>query len=89
VLGVALTTNNVRRRLRNVLVEEGVTPHSFRRTVAIVLDPAGGPELAAEMLGHPSSKITKEHYIEPDEKVDPIAAKVLEALAPRAVEEDG
>ena len=90
--GTPLSTNNVRRRLRSVLDEagiEGVTPHSFRRTVATVLDRAGGPELAAEMLGHTSSKITKEHYIEPDEKVDPITAEVLEALAPRAVEGDG
>lgn len=80
--GTPLTTNNVRRRLRSVLAEagiEGVTPHSFRRTVATVLDRASGPELAAEMLGHTSSKITKEHYIEPDEKVDPVTA----AMSPR------
>ena len=89
--GTPLTTNNVRRRLRSVLDEagiEGVTPHAFRRTVATVLDRAGGPVLAAEMLGHTSSKITKEHYIEPDEKVNPITAEVLEALAPRVVEGD-
>jgi integrase len=61
--------NNVRRRLRNILSEvgiTGVTPHSFRRTVATVLDRASGADLAAEMLGHTSSKITKQHYIEPD-----------------------
>lgn len=84
--GTPLTTNNVRRRLRAVLNEagiDGVTPHSFRRTVATVLDRASGPELAAEMLGHTSSKITKEHYIEPDEKVNPVTADILEALAPR------
>ena len=48
-----LTTNNVRRRLRTILKEvgiAGVTPHSFRRTVATVLDRAGGADLAAEML---------------------------------------
>ena len=50
---------------------EGVTPHSFRRTVATVIDRASGPDLAAEMLGHTSSKITKEHYIEPDEQGEP------------------
>lgn len=57
-----LTTNNVRRRLRAVLEAagiEGVTPHSFRRTVATYLDRAGGADLAAEMLGHTSSRITK------------------------------
>jgi len=45
-----LTTNNVRRRLRATLDEAGtsaVTPHSFRRTVATVLDRAGGADLAA------------------------------------------
>jgi integrase len=84
--GTPLTTNNVRRRLRSVMAEagiEGVTPHSFRRTVATVLDRASGPDLAAEMLGHTSSKITKEHYIEPDEKVNPVTAEILESLAPR------
>jgi integrase len=85
-----LTTNNVRRRLRAVLEEveiQGVTPHSFRRTVATFLDRASGPDLAAEMLGHTSSKITKEHYIQPDEQVDPVTADILEALAPRRGDE--
>jgi len=88
--GTPLTTNNVRRRLRAVLSEagiEGVTPHAFRRTVATVLDRASGPDLAAELLGHTSSKITKEHYIQPDEAVDPVTAEILEALAPREAEE--
>ena len=86
--GTPLTTNNIRRRLRAVLEEagiEGVTPHSFRRTVATVLDRAGGADLAAEMLGHTSSKITKEHYIEPDEAVNPVTADILELLAPTPV----
>ncbi|MEO6712350.1 MAG: tyrosine-type recombinase/integrase, partial [Mycobacteriales bacterium] len=84
--GTPLTTNNIRRRLRAVLEEagiEGVTPHSFRRTVATVLDRAVGADLAAEMLGHTSSKITKEHYIEPAEAVNPVTAEILEALAPQ------
>lgn len=81
-----LTTNNVRRRLRTILESagiEGVTPHSFRRTVATFLDRAGGAELAAEMLGHTSSAITKEHYIERDEHVNPVTAEILESLSPR------
>lgn len=81
-----LTTNNIRRRLRAVLSDAGiagVTPHAFRRTVATVLDRASGPDLAAELLGHTSSKITKEHYIQPDEAVDPVTAEILESLAPR------
>jgi integrase len=81
-----LTTNNVRRRLRTVLQLAGitgVTPHAFRRTVATVLDRASGADLAAQMLGHTSPKITREHYIEPDEKVNPVTAEILESLAPR------
>ena len=81
-----LTTNNVRRRLRAILDEagiSGVTPHSFRRTVATVVDRAAGADLAAEMLGHTSSEITKQHYIEPDEHVNPLTAEILEGLAPR------
>lgn len=87
-----LTTNNVRRRLRTILEEveiEGVTPHSFRRTVATVLDRAGGAELAAEMLGHTSSAITKQHYIEPEERVNPVTAEILESLAPGDQSEGG
>ena len=85
-----LTTNNVRRRLRAILAEAGiggVTPHSFRRTVATVLDRAAGADLAAEMLGHTSSDITRQHYIEPDEIVNPVTAEILESLAPRKPEE--
>ena len=84
--GTPLTSNNIRRRLRAVLAEAGitgVTPHAFRRTVATVLDGASSPDLAAEMLGRTSSKITKQHYIEPDETVDPITAEILESLASR------
>lgn len=84
-----LTTNNVRRRLRSIMTEakiEGVTPHAFRRTVATVLDRSGGTELAAEMLGHTSSQITRAHYIEKDERVNPITAEILEQLSPERVQ---
>jgi integrase len=87
-----LLTNNVRRRLRKALAEagiEGVTPHSFRRTVATVIDRVGGADLAAEMLGHTSSEITRQHYIEPEETVNPVTAEILEALAPRRRVEQG
>jgi integrase len=80
-----LTTNNVRRRLRAVLDEAGiggVTPHAFRRTVATVVDRAAGIDLAAELLGHASTDITRAHYIEKDDAVDPRTAEILEQLAP-------
>ena len=81
-----LTTNNIRRRLRAALEGTqiaGVTPHSFRRTVATFVDRAAGSELAADLLGHTSSDITKAHYIEPNEHVNPVTAEILEALAPQ------
>ena len=46
------------------------------------VDRAGGADLAAEMLGHTSSDITRLHYIEPDDHVNPVTADILEALAP-------
>jgi hypothetical protein len=35
------------------------------------------------MLGHTSSAIAKAHYIEPDERVNPITAEILESLVPK------
>lgn len=48
-----------------------------------MIDRAGGADLAAEMLGHTSSEITKQHYIQPDENVNPVTADILEQLAHR------
>ena len=82
-----LTTSDVRRRSRAGI--EGVTPHSFRRTVATVRDRAGGADLAAELLSHSSPEITRIHYIEPDEHVNPVTAEILESLAPRRSADSG
>ena len=49
-------------------------------TVQLAPRDKAGP--GAEMLGHTSSKITKEHYIEPDETVNPVTAEILQVLAP-------
>lgn len=89
--GTPLTTNNVRRLLRAILDDagiDGVTPHSFRRTVATVIDRAGGADLAAEMLGHTSSDITRQHYIEPNDRVNPVTAQILEQLAPAELDRE-
>lgn len=83
--GTPLTTNNVRRRLRSILADAGitgVTPHAFRRTAATTVDRSGGLAMAAELLGHTSTEITKRHYIEHDENVNVRTAEILEALAP-------
>jgi len=84
--GTPLTMNNVRRQLRHVLDMagiEGVTPHSFRRTVATAINDSADVELAAELLGHTDSKITVQHYIRRSEMVNPRTAALLErAFAP-------
>jgi integrase len=79
--GTPLTMNNVRRQLRHVLDIagiEGVTPHSFRRTVATAINDHSNVELAAELLGHTDSKITVQHYIRRNEMVNPATAAILE-----------
>lgn len=86
-----LTPNNVRRRLRAILEGvgiTGVTPHAFRRTVATTLERGGDADLAAEMLGHTSSEITKKYYITPEKMVNPITAEILASLAPRSANPD-
>lgn len=79
--GGALTTNNVRRRLRDVMEKAGltgVTPHRFRRTGATAINNAGGIDLAAELLGHTDPRITVKHYIVRDDLVNPATARMLE-----------
>lgn len=87
-----ITTNNFRRTLRTVLKKSaaaGVTPHAFRRTVATTIDRADGIDLAAELLGHTSTEITRVHYIEPNEFVNPKTADILQRmLAPAANRQD-
>ncbi len=79
--GDPLTTNNVRRRLRDVMDKaglNGVTPHRFRRTGATAVNQAGGIDLAAELLGHTDSRITAQHYIVRNDLVNPATARMLE-----------
>lgn len=81
--GTPLTTNNVRRQLRNVMDRTGitgVTPHMFRRTVATAINKRGGVELAAELLGHTDPKITIQHYIRRNEMVNPATAEMLDRV---------
>jgi integrase len=76
-----LTTNNVRRQLRDVLRIAGitgVTPHMFRRTVATVVNAQAGVDLAAELLGHTDPSITIQHYIRRSEMVNPATAELLD-----------
>ena len=91
--GTLLSPSNVRRQWRAIRAElgedalggldlESITPHTLRKTVATTLEQAeaGGLELAAQMLGHSSSSVTRQHYIQGRRRVDPITAEILERL---------
>jgi integrase len=63
---------NVQGRLRHIrLLDDyadltalqGVTPHSFRRTVATEIDEVYDAEAAKNQLGHTSKTVTERHYI--------------------------
>lgn len=60
--------NNLRRAWRDALMGtayEGVTPKSFRKAVATLLERELGLEAAQGQLGHkPGSGVTRKHYIE-------------------------
>jgi integrase len=58
--------NNFRRQWRDAIAGTGyewVTPHSFRRTVATLLDRERSTDDAAAQLGHSDTAVTKAHYI--------------------------
>ena len=81
--GTPMTTNNVRRQLREVMSIagiEGVTPHAFRRTVATAIHQQAGVDLAAELLGHTNTKITLQHYIRRSDQVNPTTAALLDGV---------
>ncbi|GAA0909835.1 hypothetical protein Vau01_011690 [Virgisporangium aurantiacum] len=61
-----LSPHNVRRQWRQARAYtdlEWVTPHTFRKTVATLIDNEANTEDAAAQLGHGSKEITKKHYI--------------------------
>lgn len=85
--GTPLAPHNVRRTFRVILEEAGlaelnISPHAFRRTGATLLAHELGIQAAADQLGHTSTSTTKEHYAEPDRRVSPLPAQVLQRLAP-------
>lgn len=64
--GTPITPYNARRTFRQILdhaglADRGITPHSFRRTVATLISQEADSETAAEMLGHSGTQITKKH----------------------------
>lgn len=67
---------------------EGVTPHSFRRTVATEIDEVYDAEAAKNQLGHTSTTVTERHYIN-RKLVVPDYREATERLAPCPEERDG
>ncbi|EHK82142.1 tyrosine-type recombinase/integrase [Rhodococcus pyridinivorans] len=64
--GTLRDPHNVRRQWRDARGERfaWVTPHSFRRTVATLIDREATTEDAASQLGHSGTAVTRKHYIE-------------------------
>lgn len=81
--GSPLSPYNVRRTFRDFLAgaglaDSGISLRWYRRTAATVIARGMGTDAAATFLGHSSTAITEDHYIEPDRTVDPTPAAHLE-----------
>ncbi|MDP3951236.1 site-specific integrase [Microbacterium sp.] len=77
---------NVERRWRTIRADTGfdwVTPHTFRKTVATLIDRLVDSDTAARILGHSSDAITKEFYIEKD-RTTPDVTHILQFFAGKA-----
>lgn len=64
--GTWLSPNNVRRQWRQARADTGlewVTPHTFRKTAATLIDQEADIKSAAAQLGHASKEVTDTHYI--------------------------
>ncbi|MDG4795377.1 site-specific integrase [Micromonospora sp. WMMD1082] len=64
--GTWLSPQNVRRQWRQARADTGlewVTPHTFRKTVATLIDKEADTKRAAAQLGHATEQVTNKHYI--------------------------
>jgi integrase len=64
--GTWQSPNNVRRQWRQARADTGlewVTPHTFRKTVATLIDKEADTKSAAAQLGHSSEEVTDTYYI--------------------------
>ena len=57
-----------------------MTPHTFHKTVATLIDRLVDSDTAARLLGHSSDAITKEFYIEKD-RTTPDVSQILQSFA--------
>jgi integrase len=61
-----MSPHNVRRQWRQARADTGlewVTPHTFRKTVATLIDKEADAKSAAAQLGHASEDVTNAYYI--------------------------
>jgi integrase len=80
--GTWLSPQNVRRQWRQARADTGlewVTPHTFRKTVATLIDKEANTKNAAAQLGHATEQVTKKHYIAKP-AVAPDSSAILEQL---------
>lgn len=80
--GTWLSPHNVRRQWREARDDTGfgwVTPHTFRKTVATIIDAEDSTKTAAAQLGHASEDVTTTHYIQKPH-LAPDSSNLLEAL---------
>ncbi|MET0494354.1 MAG: tyrosine-type recombinase/integrase [Actinoplanes sp.] len=80
--GTWMSPHNVRRQWRAARADTGldwVTPHTFRKTVATLINNEADTDRAAAQLGHGSKEITKKHYIE-QPAIAPDSSEILERL---------
>lgn len=65
-LGGPRSLSNIRLHWRHIRGDDykWVTPHTFRRTVATMVERTYGAEHAAKQLGHSDPEVTRRHYIE-------------------------
>ncbi|MEV8515918.1 site-specific integrase [Dactylosporangium sp. NPDC051484] len=80
--GTWLAPNNVRRQWRRARDEAGlawVIPHTFRKTVATLIDKEADTKSAAAQLGHGSEQVTSRHYVAKP-ALAPDVSEILERL---------
>nr|BFE63703.1 hypothetical protein GCM10020063_082290 [Dactylosporangium thailandense] len=80
--GTWLSPNNVRRQWRQARAEAGlewVVPHTFRKTVATLIDREASTKSAAAQLGHATEQVTNQHYIA-KAALAPDVSEILEQL---------
>jgi integrase len=70
-----------RRAARSAGGFDWVTPKTFRKTVAMLLDRERSTKAAAAQLGHSGTTVTRQHYIKKAHRA-PDNSTILQALAP-------